>query len=283
VPFYASAICGALPIAEFGTDEQRHRLLPDAASGELILSGAFTELGTSPDAPRTQARPSGTGWELTGQKDFVPAGIDAGRIVVSARTDDDVGLFLVDPAAPGVTVTRQDVTNEIPEARVELLGAPAELVTLGRAALQWTLERAVTALCAIGVGVFGEEVRLVAEYTSTRTQFGRPIGSFQAVGQRAADAYIDTEAIRWTTRQAAWRLERALPAAAEVAAAKFWLAEGGQRVAAAAQHLHGGIGVDRAYPLHRHYLWAKWLQLALGGAQHHLSKLGAILADEEPG
>ena len=138
----------------------------------------------------------------------------------------------------------------------------------------------MTGLCAIGIGVFDEEVRMTAEYTSTRQQFDRPIASFQAVGQRAADAYVDAEAIRLTTWQAAWRLDRDLPAAAEVAIAKYWLAEGGQRVAAAAQHLHGGIGVDRDYPLHRYYLWAKWLQLALGSASHHLLRLGQIIADE---
>jgi 3-oxocholest-4-en-26-oyl-CoA dehydrogenase beta subunit len=280
VPFYASAILGALPIAQFGTDEQKQSLLPSAISGDVILTGAYQEFGTTPEDPYTTATKQGDGWTLTGQKDYVPAGVDAGRIVVSARTDDGVGLFLLDPTTSGVTVTRQDVTNEIPEARLELAGAPAELLVLGAEALEWTIQRATTALCAIGIGVFDKEVRMTAEYTSTRKQFEKPIASFQAVGQRAADAYIDTEAIRLTTWQAAWRLENDLPAAAEVAAAKFWLAEGGQRVAAAAQHLHGGIGVDRDYPLHRYYLWAKWLQLALGGANQQLLKLGNILANE---
>jgi 3-oxocholest-4-en-26-oyl-CoA dehydrogenase beta subunit len=280
VPYYASAILGSLPIAQFGSDAQKQELLPAAISGDLILSGAYAEIGSTPEDPFTTAAKQGDGWALTGQKDFVPAGLDAGRIVVSARTDDGVGLFLLDPKASGVTVIRQDVTNEIPEARLELAGAPAELLVVGSEALDWTLQRAATALCAIGIGVFDTEVKMTAEYTSTRKQFDKPIASFQAVGQRAADAYIDAEAIRLTTWQAAWRLENDLPAAAEVAAAKFWLAEGGQRVAAAAQHLHGGIGVDRDYPLHRYYLWAKWLELSLGGGTHHLRKLGAMLAAE---
>lgn len=280
VPYYASAVLGALPIARFGSDAQKQELLPPAISGDLILSGAYAEIGSQPEDPYTTASRSGDGWTLTGQKDFVAAGLDAGRIVVSARTDDGVGLFLLDPTSSGVTVTRQDVTNEIPEARLELAGAPAELLVLGADALTWTLERATAALCAIGIGVFDTEVKMTAEYTSTRKQFDKPIASFQAVGQRAADAYIDAEAVRLTAWQAAWRLENDLPAAAEVAAAKFWVAEGGQRVAAAAQHLHGGIGVDRDYPLHRYYLWAKWLQLNLGGANQQLLKLGRILADE---
>jgi acyl-CoA dehydrogenase len=280
VPYYASAVLGAMPIARFGTEAQKAALLPPAIAGTLILSGAYQEIGTTAEEPYTRADRTGDGWTLTGQKDFVPAGIDAGRLVVSARTPDGVGLFLLDPAAAGVRVTRQDTTTRIPEGRLELAGAPVEELVLGREALDWTLQHAITALCAIGIGVFDREVRLTAEYTSTRKQFDKPIASFQAVGQRAADAYIDAEAIRLTTWQAAWRLEMGLPAAAEVATAKTWLAEGGQRVAAAAQHLHGGIGVDTDYPLHRYYLWAKWLQLALGGANQHLQKLGRILADE---
>ncbi len=284
VPYYASAVLGAMPIARYGTEAQKQALLPPAIAGTLILSGAYQEAGTAAEEPYTQAESTdganGSGhWSLSGQKDFVPAGLDAGRIVVSARTGDDVGLFLLDPTSAGVTVVRQDTTTGIPEARLELSGAPADLLVVGREALEWTLQHAMTALCAMGVGVFDREVRMTADYTSTRKQFDRPLASFQAVGQRAADAYIDAEAIRLTTWQAAWRLEHDLPAAVEVTTAKYWLAEGGQRVAAAAQHLHGGIGVDRDYPLHRYYLWAKWLQLSLGGASHHLQKLGRMLAD----
>jgi 3-oxocholest-4-en-26-oyl-CoA dehydrogenase beta subunit len=281
VPFYASAVLGGLPIARFGSDEQKQRVLPAAVSGELILTGAYAEIGTTPDRPFTRAERSGDGWTLTGQKDFVAAGLDARTVVVSARTDDGVGLFLLDPVAPGVVVTRQDTITRIPEARLELADAPAELLVLGAEALEWTLQHAMTALCAMGVGVFDREVRMTAEYTSTRKQFDKPLAHFQAVGQRAADAYIDAEAIRLTTWQAAWRLEHDLPAAAEVATAKYWLAEGGQRVAAAAQHLHGGIGVDTDYPLHRYYLWAKWLQLSLGGASEHLRTLGRAMVGED--
>jgi alkylation response protein AidB-like acyl-CoA dehydrogenase len=130
------------------------------------------------------------------------------------------------------------------------------------------------------VGVCEEALRMTAEYTKTREQFERPIATFQAVGQRAADAYIDTEAIRLTGWQAIWRLSDELPASAEVAVAKFWASEGGQRVVHAAQHLHGGMGVDRDYPLHRYFLWAKVLELSLGGSTPQLLKLGKILADE---
>jgi alkylation response protein AidB-like acyl-CoA dehydrogenase len=144
----------------------------------------------------------------------------------------------------------------------------------------WIVERATAAVCATMAGVAETAVRMTAEYTKTREQFDRLIATFQAVGQRAADAYIDAEAIRLTAWQAAWRLDTGLPAAAEVAVAKFWAADGGQRVVHAAQHLHGGVGVDRDYPLHRYFLWAKHLELTLGGATAQLLNLGSLLAHE---
>jgi alkylation response protein AidB-like acyl-CoA dehydrogenase len=120
---------------------------------------------------------------------------------------------------------------------------------------------------------------MTAEYTSSREQFGRPIASFQAVHQRAADAYIDVEAIRLTLWQAAWRLANGVAATGEVAIAKFWAAEAAHRVVYAAQHLHGGIGVDVDYPLHRHYLWSKHIELTLGSGTRQLVRLGAALAE----
>ena len=109
-------------------------------------------------------------------------------------------------------------------------------------------------------------------------QFGRPIGSFQAVAQRLADAYIDVEAVRLTMWQAAWRLAAGLPAETEVATAKFWAADAGHRVAHAAVHVHGGVGIDIDHPLHRYFVAAKRAEFELGGATAQLRRIGAALA-----
>jgi len=287
VPYYASVVLGALPIARFGTDAQKDALLPGIASGDSIFSAALAEAGADPLKPTTTAQRDGDGWVLDGMKDCVPSGPLADRVLVPASTDDGgVIVAIVDPSAKGVTLERQETTSHHPEARLTLKGVKvADADVLGSAEqggeiLTWLVERATAALCAIAVGVCEEAVRMTAEYTKTREQFGRPIATFQAVGQRAADAYIDTEAIRLTGWQAIWRLSEELPASAEVAVAKFWASEGGQRVVHAAQHLHGGMGVDRDYPLHRYFLWAKVLELTLGGSTPQLLKLGKILADE---
>jgi alkylation response protein AidB-like acyl-CoA dehydrogenase len=141
------------------------------------------------------------------------------------------------------------------------------------------LLRATAGLCAQGVGVFESALEQTSDYIKERKQFGQPLAMFQAVGHRAADAFIDVAAIRLTTLQACWRVAAGLPAEREVALAKYWVSEAGGRVVAAAQHLHGGIGVDRDYPVHRFYLWAKQIELDLGGTTAQLIRIGRMLAE----
>jgi 3-oxocholest-4-en-26-oyl-CoA dehydrogenase beta subunit len=281
-------VLGALPVAEFGSDEQRGRLLPGVVSGEVILTAGLLEAGAPlpPTVPATTARQAGGRWTIDGEKLFVPAAHLAHRIVVPASGDDGVGIFLVDPGAAGVELTRLDTTSGEPQFHVTLasvsVAADDVLVPPGAGApvVEWVYERAVAGLCALQAGVCAAAVRMTADYTSQREQFNTPIATFQAVAQRAADAFIDATGVEFTERQAAWRLSERLPAGDELDIAKYWAADGGQRVVHAAQHLHGGIGVDKDYPLHRYFLWAKTLELALGGATEHLRSLGARLAVE---
>jgi len=288
VPVLPTVVLGALPIAQFGSEAQKQQYLPGVVAGDTVLTAALVETGTDALHPTATARPDGDGWRVDGVKTCVPAGLVAERVVVPASAGDNgaIVVLIVDPSANGVTRERQDTTSGIPEARLELDGvqvAGSDVLgdaDSGAAIVEWIVERATAAMCSIATGVCEQALKMTAEYTKTREQFERPIATFQAVGQRAADAYIDTEAIRLTALQAAWRLEEGLPAATEVAVAKFWAADGGQRVVHAAQHLHGGIGVDRDYPLHRYFLWAKELELTLGGATPQLLKLGEILAAE---
>jgi len=287
VPALATLAYGAAPIARFGDDAQRE-LLTGVVAGTTVLTAALVEPLGDPRHPTTTATPTdGGGWVLDGLKTCVPAGLVADRVLVPASTSDGrTGLFLVDPSAPGVDCQRQDTITRIPEAQIELnavaVGVDALVGPLDAegTVLDWLVPHATVAICNVMVGVAEAALKLTAEYTSTREQFDRPIATFQAVGQRAADAFIDTEAIRMTTLKAAWYLADGRPAAKEVAVAKYFAAEAGQRVVRAAQHLHGGVGVDRDYPLHRYYLWAKQLELTLGGAGRQLATLGRLLADE---
>jgi len=129
---------------------------------------------------------------------------------------------------------------------------------------------ALAALCATAVGVFEEALRITAAYISERKQFDRPIATFQGATMAAADSYIDLEAIRATTWSAIWRLAEGFSCDEELRVAKFWVADGGQRIVHNCQHLHGGIGVDVDYPIGRYFLWGKYLELAFGGATRQL-------------
>ncbi len=287
VPAYPALLLGGLPIARFGSEAQRQQWLPALAAGELVLSGALhgVDAGRLP----VRAQRAEGGWRLDGVLRQVPSADLAARVLVPAATGDGAGLFLVDPRAEGATLRlgRASRGERLAElglsgVRVEddaLLGSDAEG---GARAAAWLADCARIGLCATQVGVSERALEITTAHLREREQFGAPIGSFPAVQQRAADAYIDLEAMRWTTWRAAWRVGEDLPAAREVSVAKFWSAEAGARIAASAQHLHGGLGVDMDYPIHRYFLWSKALELSLGSATPQLVRLGRDLAASGP-
>jgi alkylation response protein AidB-like acyl-CoA dehydrogenase len=287
MPIWATLALGALPIAKFGTEEQRTRLLGPVARGEAVLSGALAEYGAEdPFHPATTATRDGDAWLLRGTKVCVPAARMAARVLVPAKTPAGLGVFLLDPKAAGVKLAAQVTTSgetqyemTLDDARV----AREDVLDAERGAevLAWLVPRATIALVAVELGIVDRALRMTASYTSTRQQFERPIGTFQAVQQRAADAYIDVESIRVALWQAAWRLSEDLPVTTEVSVAKFLASEAGHRVVLAAQHLHGGMGFDLDYPLHRYYLQSKQNELTLGHASAHLARIGAELARGE--
>jgi acyl-CoA dehydrogenase len=242
MPLLETIALGAMPLARFGTELQQKEWLPGVITGDAILTTAF-----GPTA--------------------VPAGTIADR-VLCVQPD---GVFLADPARERVETTDQrDAANVTFNGGEELPGAE----------VTWMLQRAQVALSALQLGVAQEALRMTAEYTSGREQFGKPLSTFQGVALRAADAYIDTNAMEVTLWQAAWRLDQGLDATKEVAIAKWWAADGGERVVHATQHLHGGMGADVDYPIHRYFLWGKQIADTLGGASSQLATLGAQIAEE---
>ena len=239
------------------------------------------------DRSRGRAPRDGGGFRLAGTKLCVPAAEIADAILLPASTEDGrVGVFLVETGSAGLRTTPLATTAGWPEARLDLDGVRVAAADAlgdpqgGAAVLEWMLLRAEAALASFALGACESALKLTAEYAKTRKQFDQPIAMFQAVGHRAADAYIDLEATRLSALQAAWRIASDLPAAKQVAVAKHFACAAGQRVVHAAQHLHGGIGVDREYPLHRHFLAVKQLELTLGGSTPQLLRLGDLLAEE---
>lgn len=286
VPYLETVVGGAFPIVAFGSASQRASMLPRIAAGDLVLAVGLREAEVDLTTPSMQLLEGKGETRLNGSKFAVAYASVAERILVSATDSSGrIVLYFVDPGAPGVTLTPLRTTSGMPESKVDFdevavddadrLGTPEN----GAEILSWVLERLHAAQASFALGVCSEALRLTAEYTKNRKQFGQPIASFQAAGHRAADAYIDTEAIRLTARQAAWRIAAGVPAGPQVAVAKFYAADAGHRVVHAAQHLHGGVGVDRDYPLHRYFLYARHIELSLGHGSDQLRSLGAMIAD----
>lgn len=247
----------------------RPELLDGVASGDVIITAAVHELVGDPHVPTTTVVEG----KITGTKVCVPHGLLATRFVVTASD----GVYSVEANDPKVRVTRQDTTSGVPDALVEFDGATASCVG-GPDATERLIALGSIGASVMVAGACDAALRLTAEYTKSRQQFDKAIATFQAVSQRAGDAYIDTEAVRLTAWQAVWRTEHGLPSEEAVLSAKFWAAEGAWRVMHASHHLHGGVGVDRDYPLHRYFLLHKQLELQLGSTQPSLLRLGRILA-----
>jgi len=287
VPALPTLVMGALPIAEFGSDAQRERYLPRVVSGETVLSAALVEEGAEdPTQPLVQARRDGSGWRLEGRKSCVPVAHLAERLLVPARSEAGVCVFLLDPRGSGVQLERQETTNGEPQFQVTLSGAELDGGDVlgdpsgGAQIVTWLAQRVTAAYAATQLGVSDRAMWMTARYTSEREQFGRRLSTFQAVAQRAANCYVDVEALRLTVQQAVWRLAEGLDATDEVIIAKYWAGDTGHRVSYAAQHLHGGIGVDVDYPLYRYCLWSKQIELSLGSSSHQLERLGLHLAED---
>lgn len=289
-PAIPTLVLGALPIAELGSAEQQAEWLPRVVSGEAILTAALTDAGSPDQAPpATRAHREGGGWLLNGTKTLVPVAHQADCLLIPATAEEGIGFFLVDPKTPGVTVTpsltsRGDALCEVVLENVQLPdsallggGLDASCANLVR-----LYQHALVATSITQVSVCERAVQIAAEYLTGRIQFGVPLGSFQAVQHRMADAYIDLESMRWTAWRAALVLADGRNAEREAMVAKFWAAEAGARIAASVQHLHGGIGIDLDYLVHRYFLWSKTLELQLGGGPETLARLGRNMAENPP-
>ena len=277
----------AAAIARFGTPDQVEKWVPAASRGEIVLTVALSEDPADvPVRPSTRAERADGGWRVTGTKTVVPAGTVADLFVVPADTAEGAAVFLVRKGDPGVHVLGQRLNDGDTAGRLELdgvtLGEDRVLGGLGSGSgvTGWVSARLAVAVCAQQLGVVEGALELTSEYARTREQFGRPIGTFQAVSQRLADGYIDVQGVRLTMWQAAWRLSENLPADVEVATAKLWAADTGHKIAHTTVHVHGGVGIDLDGAAHRYFTAAKRLEFALGGATRQALAVGRALATD---
>ncbi|MBK1788678.1 acyl-CoA dehydrogenase family protein [Prauserella cavernicola] len=283
VPALATLALGVLPLGALGTPGQRAELLPEAAESGAVLTAALHE----PSDPLT-IRPATTAvaddgaWRLTGTKIGVPYAGAARRVLVPATLPGGTGVFLVDPHGDGVTLTATPTSSGSPEHTLRLDGAVvADTDLLGSAgagrALRTLHRFALAGTAAIGDGALAGALALTTGHLGTREQFGRPLATFQAVAQEIADVYVASRTVHLAATSAVWRLGAGLDPDGELDIAAYWLAEQAPRALAACHHLHGGVGLDVTYPLHRYSSLVKDLVRGLGGVESRLERVGALV------
>ncbi|MFI6336237.1 acyl-CoA dehydrogenase family protein [Streptomyces sp. NPDC050535] len=282
VPFAASCVYGLLTVAAHGSPEQRERLLPGIADGTVVVSGALP----GPGAAVRTAGPGATGagasravrmpsqGQLTGIFPVVPWLRDATHVLVA---DDRRRLWLVRTAE--AVCEPVELTAPWSAGRLTFEGTPGERLG-GDGAYDDVLATARTAFAGLQAGVCAGSLARAVEHTNAREQFGRPLAAKQGVQLRAADAHMDTETIRVTAYEAAWRRDEGLAYATQALTAAWWASEAGQRVVHAGQHLHGGTGADLEHPVHRHFLWGRQLDAYLGYGGEVLQELGELIVSD---
>ncbi|MFJ9894154.1 acyl-CoA dehydrogenase family protein [Streptomyces sp. NPDC091280] len=279
VPFASTCVYGLLAVAAHGTPEQRERLLPGIGDGSVVVCGALPAQGGVRAVGKTRdvraVRASAQG-ELTGVVPVVPWLRDATHVLVADRQ----GELWLTAVADAPHIEAVELTAPWAAGRLTLDGAAAERLG-GPEAHADVLATARTAFAGLQAGVAAGSLARAVAHTGTREQFGRPLATRQAVQLRAADAYMDIEAIRVTAYEAAWRRDAGLPYGTHALTAAWWASEAGRRVVDTGQHLHGGAGADLDHPVHRHFLWGRQLDAYLGCGAEVLQELGELIVSEE--
>jgi alkylation response protein AidB-like acyl-CoA dehydrogenase len=279
-PYLASAVLAATALLASPDEDARKTYLPGIASGEVIGTLAFTEEDGSwdPDAIRLAASEGDDGWRLDGRKSFVLDGHTAGLILVIARTGEELGLFAVQSDAAGLTRTplpTLDQTRKL--ARLDFAAVPARLIGSpgdGAAVLSRTLDVAAIAQAAEQLGGAQRALDMAVEYAKVRHQFGRPIGSFQAIKHRCADLLLEVESLRSAVQYAAAAVaENSAEVPVVASLVKAYASDVYFHVAAENIQIHGGIGFTWEHDAHLYFKRAKASELFLGDASYHREHL----------
>ncbi|WAM17769.1 MULTISPECIES: acyl-CoA dehydrogenase family protein [Rhodococcus] len=271
VPALATLGFGVLPIVALGDDAQQDALLTGLADGRTFTA-ALAEPGAQfPARPSVTAVADGDGYSVTGRVLAVPYAEQAYRILVPT----DIGVVLVDPGADGVTLAPTPSASGSPEFAITFAGARGELLAAGDDAVQTLYRIALASIGAVADGLLSGATVLAGEHLATRHQFGKPLATFQAVSQQIADVYVTSRTLHVSALAASWRVSEGLDAQDDLDVMAYWIAAEVPAAMQVLHHLHGGIGVDVTYPLHRYYSTAKDLARLVGGASYRLDLVGA--------
>lgn len=287
-PYFSTVLMAGMTIAEAGSDDQKREYLSGIASGRLIMTLALTEPSGRWDAEGVQAtaEPSGGGFALNGVKLYVPNANVSDHVIVAARTgqeQSDVSLFVVPSNTDGLSITALQTIASDKQSEVALdnVYVPGSAL-LGEFSGGWSVIEKALAWGAVGkcaemLGGAQQTLDMTVAYAKQRIQFGRSIGSFQAIQHHVADMAADVEGCRYITYQAAWALAEGLPAEREVAMAKAWVSDAYHRVCMTAHQCHGAIGFTKEHDLQLYSRRAKVGELMFGDSEHHMEAVASAV------
>ena len=282
-PYFSTVVLGGFTILEAGSEEQKRELLPKISAGDMILTLALTEPSAryEPDAITLKATPKNGDYVLSGTKLFVENAHIADYIICVARTkegaspEDGITLFLVDAKSPGITTTLlktiagdkqcEVIFEDVTVPKNNILGE----VDKGWEVVEKVLEKATVGLCAQMVGGAQAALEMSINYAKERVQFGRPIGSFQAIQHYCANMVTDVDGSKFITYEAAWKVSEGLPATMEISMAKAWVNEAYRRVTLLGHQIHGGIGFCMDHDMPLYFKRAKAAEPTFGDADFH--------------
>ena len=283
-PFLSTVVGGGLTILRWGNEDQRKEFLPGIVKGELIFTLALTEASASyePADITVQAIADGDDFVIDGTKLFIENAHIADYLICVARTKDSdnakegITLFIVDTRSPGINCNllktfTGDKQCEVVFDRVRIPGKNI----LGKLDSGWEIvediiDQTALAQCAWMVGGAQQVLELATEYAKERVQFGRPIGSFQAIQHKCANMATDIAGARDITYQTAWKLSEGLPYKQDISLSKAWTCEAYRKACVEGIQIHGGIGITQDYDVQLYYRRAKAMEIAYGDADYHL-------------
>jgi alkylation response protein AidB-like acyl-CoA dehydrogenase len=287
-PYFSSVVLAGTALVESGDDGAQKELLPGIADGSTIATLALAEDAGAwaTDELTTTARRTTDGYLLNGAKSFVLDGHIAGALLVVAQADAGPSLFVVDGAATGLSrklLETVDMTRKL--ARIDLTDTPARLIGSegdATAVVERTLQRAAVALAAEQVGAAQRCLDMSVDYAKLRVQFGRPIGSFQAIKHKCADMLLEVESARSAVHYAAWQIAEATSEAPLTSSlAKAYCSDAFTNAATDTIQIHGGIGFTWEHDAHLFYRRAKSSELLLGTPQQHRDRVAGLLLASE--
>jgi alkylation response protein AidB-like acyl-CoA dehydrogenase len=282
-PFFSTVVLGGLTILDAGTEEQKKEFLSKIANGDLIITLALTEPSAryDPASITVKATPDGDDYVINGTKLFVPDANVADYLVCVTRTkdgaspEDGVTIFLVDAKSPGIATTllKTIAGDKLCEVVFDNVKVPNKNMVgeldKGWPVMERILEKATVALCAQMVGGAEATLEMSVQYAKDRIQFGRPIGSFQAIQHHCANMVTDVDGSKYIMYEAAWKVGEGLPATMEVSMAKAWVTEAYQRVTLLGHQIHGGIGFTEEHDMPLYFKRAKAAEATFGDADWH--------------